>query len=625
LKKIIIMLTMFIAFFAWHNTSNAGSLDKELEAMIKQGVMRGDGEGNYRPNDSVTRGEFATFMYRALELPDDISYPFDDVNHSSALAFGINSASAVGIVNGYTSTIFKPTETITREQMAAMIYRALEYKGVELGDTSFEFEDSNRISPSFQKAVQVNANMGIIKGYNMPNGTSFKPKELATRAQAAAFIYRMQQAVEADYNEPFYRIATMTEGVLNYKPTKYTSYDEAVQDFDENSKSILVYKGRIVKMNEGIVVASSKDTVDTKVYDESMEKLITSVSNELESEMKYLDSDDEKVKVLVDGVEGYVKQDNVTLFHGITTQRSHYLINNGYLYHKVYYPISKKYDSYIVGKAPAFMETGKRYYTWDGHTFYNNGKRIGESYAYFNRLSVRAATNYTAEEIEKYIEKKAPDSVLVGLGDEFKRAEEEHGVNALLMLSHAILESEKGTSPIAIEKKNLFGIGATGEDPYENAKTFDSYEESIEEYASIIIDNYVDYPDGPYSHGAIYGNKSVGFNVHYASDINWGKKVGGLFYETDIALGGKDLSNPYQIAETIGENLKEEGLNFRSEPQTGATIQYEVYKEHYPLTIVDEVENEKGLWYKVFSDSKEHKYAYVHSDYVEILPVAELQ
>lgn len=109
---------------------------------------------------------------------------------------------------------------------------------------------------------------------------------------------------------------------------------------------------------------------------------------------------------------------------------------------------------------------------------------------------------------------------LVGLGRAFKKAEEDHGVNALFLMGLAIHESNAGTSRIALTKNNLFGFQAYDASPFESAKSFMTREEGIDTVAKYLSKNYLT-PGGKYFRG--YSIEAV--NIHYATDPNWARGI----------------------------------------------------------------------------------------------------
>ncbi len=119
-----------------------------------------------------------------------------------------------------------------------------------------------------------------------------------------------------------------------------------------------------------------------------------------------------------------------------------------------------------------------------------------------------------------FLERALAGTGLSGLGSRFVEAEMAYrGPNALIMAAHAALESAWGTSRLAREKKNLFGIGAYDRDPG-RAVTFSSFEECIFWYASFVTREYL-HPQGKFYVRPTLG----GMNRHWATDPQWGEKI----------------------------------------------------------------------------------------------------
>ncbi len=130
--------------------------------------------------------------------------------------------------------------------------------------------------------------------------------------------------------------------------------------------------------------------------------------------------------------------------------------------------------------------------------------------------NVREKSKVSAE----YIDSKLKGTQLEGLGSAFKKAEEENGINALFLLGLAIHESGFGSSRIAKDKNNLFGFQAYDSSPYSSAKSFSSFEESIDTVAKYLSENYLS-PDGKYFNG--YSISAIG--KKYATDSNWANGI----------------------------------------------------------------------------------------------------
>ena len=154
-----------------------------IRELVAAGAIKGYPDGSFRPDQIITRAEFATVLVKALELPVNNSKAFaDTTGHWAGEA--ISTAYAAGIISGYNNQSFGPDDPITREQMAVMVVRALRLSNVR---GSVSFADSGKISPWAKEAVAAAYESQLISGY--PDKT-FRPGNQASRAEAVAIITR---------------------------------------------------------------------------------------------------------------------------------------------------------------------------------------------------------------------------------------------------------------------------------------------------------------------------------------------------------------------------------------------------------------------------------------------------
>ena len=112
----------------------------------------------------------------------------------------------------------------------------------------------------------------------------------------------------------------------------------------------------------------------------------------------------------------------------------------------------------------------------------------------------------------------------------FYYIEREYGINGVFVAAVGIHESAWGTSKLALNKKNLFGYGASDSNPYENAYSFSNYSEGIDLIARVLVKYYINEPgtkiyDGTAS-GKYYTSSTLsGVGKKYASDSNWANAV----------------------------------------------------------------------------------------------------
>jgi len=164
---------------------------ESVEALYKKGIVKGKSDITFAPNDPVTREEFVKMLVMSLNIFDkDAKTQFNDVSSSEWYAPYIASAVNTGIINGKANGNFGVGEQITREDMAAVVYRALLYKnsGLAADNAELSFTDSADIADYAVSGVAFMQEKQLIRG----NGDGrFSPKENSTRAQAAVIINRL--------------------------------------------------------------------------------------------------------------------------------------------------------------------------------------------------------------------------------------------------------------------------------------------------------------------------------------------------------------------------------------------------------------------------------------------------
>ena len=157
--------------------------------LVEKGICDGIGDNKFNPEGNIERCAFAKILAEASG--DDLTRyegtsNFADCRGSWAETY-INWAYENGIVTGRTDTTFDPYGEISRQEMAAMIYRYAEYKGIELPETNelITFDDEEQIADYAAEAVDAMQKAGIINGMD---NNEFQPQGTATREQAAKMI-----------------------------------------------------------------------------------------------------------------------------------------------------------------------------------------------------------------------------------------------------------------------------------------------------------------------------------------------------------------------------------------------------------------------------------------------------
>ncbi len=158
-----------------------------LEASEKK-LVNGDGKGNFKPDDSVTRAELITMLMRAVE-GNDVNYNgnFSDVVSDDWFALAVAKALSLGIISE--DTKFRPNDCVTREEMCKMIVNVYTIlSGEIIARNDITFSDGEDISSWAEDFVKKAVSAGLMNGVDK---NSFAPRSGATRAQVATVICRM--------------------------------------------------------------------------------------------------------------------------------------------------------------------------------------------------------------------------------------------------------------------------------------------------------------------------------------------------------------------------------------------------------------------------------------------------
>ncbi|MEK3910535.1 S-layer homology domain-containing protein [Paenibacillus sp. FSL H7-0331] len=169
----------------------------DIELLASKLLIKGTTDTTFVPQKSITRAEFAALLVRAAGLNEEqaalaeqAAAKFSDVQATDWYAGAVGAASKAGLVDGLENGSFQPNATITREQMAVMIARAIQLSGKKY-DTDAKklaaFDDSLTISAWAKDAAAGALNAGIVNGTTV---RTFAPDSKATRAEAAVMLKR---------------------------------------------------------------------------------------------------------------------------------------------------------------------------------------------------------------------------------------------------------------------------------------------------------------------------------------------------------------------------------------------------------------------------------------------------
>ena len=164
-----------------------------VDFLYNADITTGYSDGSFRPNQNISRAQFAVMLYRYLKLDENqyanVSLPFADLGSIPAYAIpAVKALYAEGVITGSEKNgqlYFNPGSSLTRAQAAAMIGRT-QAKGYALADLTFT--DSAQIPTYAAYYIRAMVGQGVINGYS---DGSFKPHSNITRGQMAKILYNL--------------------------------------------------------------------------------------------------------------------------------------------------------------------------------------------------------------------------------------------------------------------------------------------------------------------------------------------------------------------------------------------------------------------------------------------------
>ncbi|MEF2783916.1 MAG: dockerin type I domain-containing protein [Clostridium sp.] len=335
-----------------------------------------------------------------------------------------------------------------------------------------------------------------------------------------------------------------------------------------------------------------------------------------------------KVKFMLSGVVGLVDADEVEVldYEDESTVKSvnYYYCKNGNIYHYITLNVRQPYYSSVlmVGKQQSYMKSNTVYYSYDGHYFYTTYEKMINDYKadtrknsinpsnpyynYYQYVSTRTKTNFTADDFNGYVKSylgssyNASNTKMYEMGKYFIDYQNTYGAYALSTFGVAVNESYFGTSSIALSKNNLFGHNAVDSDPG-LANGYSSPQNSIRDHAKYYVNLWYSTPKYSSYHGSYLGDKAGGMNVSYASDPYWGETAAHWMWQLDEYSKNSDANSKTLV---VKDNSS---VNIRKEATTSSSSLYTTSENIMSFILLDTVKGDavsgNTTWYKVQLDT----------------------
>lgn len=161
-----------------------------IQELASRDIIKGFPDGGFRPNDPVTRAQFAAMLSKAVKkAPMRGGVTFVDVDSSYWAASAIQTSYTTGFMSGYPGNVFEPTQNIPRVQVLVSLANGLNYSATQATETILQtYADASGIPNYARNSVAAATENRLVVNY--PNVQFLGPNQTATRAEVAAFIYQ---------------------------------------------------------------------------------------------------------------------------------------------------------------------------------------------------------------------------------------------------------------------------------------------------------------------------------------------------------------------------------------------------------------------------------------------------
>ncbi|MDZ7957258.1 MAG: S-layer homology domain-containing protein [Aulosira sp. DedQUE10] len=242
-----------------------------IQQLSQRGVIAGFPDGSFRPEEPVTRAQFAAMVNKAFQKsPQRQAINFTDVPSNYWASSAIQQAYTIGFLSGYPGNRFEPNQAIPRQQVLVSLANGLEYSPSGNVETSLQyFNDASNIADYARSPIAAATEKQIVVNY--PNVKFLNPTSTATRAQVAAFIYQalvssnQASAINSPYvvalqtTTPTPVAVTIPQGTAI--PVKYDKAEKILVTKTETAPLTLTVSQNVITQEGAVIIPAGSQVV----------------------------------------------------------------------------------------------------------------------------------------------------------------------------------------------------------------------------------------------------------------------------------------------------------------------------------------------------------------------------
>ncbi|MDZ8055007.1 MAG: S-layer homology domain-containing protein [Aulosira sp. ZfuVER01] len=242
-----------------------------IQQLSQRGVIAGFPDGSFRPEEPVTRAQFAAMVNKAFQKSQQRqAISFTDVPSNYWAYSAIQQAYTIGFLAGYPGNRFEPNQVIPRQQVLVSLANGLEYRpNTTVENTLQYFNDAYNIADYARSPIAAATEKQIVVNY--PNVKFLNPTATATRAQVAAFIYQalvssnQASAINSPYivavqpTTPTPVAITIPQGTSI--PVKYDKAEKILVTKNETAPLTLTVSQNVVTQEGTVVIPAGSQVI----------------------------------------------------------------------------------------------------------------------------------------------------------------------------------------------------------------------------------------------------------------------------------------------------------------------------------------------------------------------------
>ncbi|MEH2433207.1 MAG: S-layer homology domain-containing protein [Nostoc sp.] len=242
-----------------------------IQQLSQRGVIAGFPDGTFRPEEAVTRAQFAAMVNKAFQKPAQRqAINFVDVPSNYWASSAIGQVYNIGFLSGYPGNRFEPNQAIPRQQVLVSLANGLEYTPSGNTESTLQyFNDASNIASYARSPIAAATEKQIVVNY--PNVKFLNPTATATRAQVAAFIYQalvssnQASAINSPYvvavgsTTPKPVAVTIPQGTAI--PVKYDKAEKILVTKDETAPLTLTVSQNVVTQDGSVVIPAGSQVI----------------------------------------------------------------------------------------------------------------------------------------------------------------------------------------------------------------------------------------------------------------------------------------------------------------------------------------------------------------------------